>query len=756
VAGNRRAYDAAMKRAADLAWDRKWSRAIEEYGRALGEFPQDVTALTGLGLAYVETRQLEKALDTYRQAANRAADNPEVIRRVGYVYERLAKLKDAARAYVLAGEAAARMRDVSQAIEMWKKASILAPGSLGAHRNLASMYRNQGENRRAAWQYLVMSRVLARRGKFDQATEYVQEAVALDPRNAEASDILEALQRGLPLPDGPTARLQPDAEGKRTLDSFVVFEDIEVKGMTLLDEADRVSPADLVLKRSLAQMADALFSDDVDPRMMQTYILLGQAADLQTRGFSDEALDAYLKAIEMGADTPAVHFNMGLLYWEKQDFARAIENLRHALSDPELALGANFAIGECYHDWGKAADALQYLLKVLEFLDSRTVPADQAEELSTAYERLYREYATQDGLKGGQLFARSIIEFLSGKGWSERIIQTRKQLDGLAEKGILIALGEILVEPKAQEAMGAMAQIQAYAERGMLFTALEECFWAVQEAPYCLPLHLCLAGLLIREDRIQEAVQKQVTVAEVYRVRGNLQRAINVYRQALDIAPMDVGVRQRLIDILLDAKQIDQVIEQYIALADTYYQLAQVDHAVEQYEKALRHAAQGDPSRHWETSILHRIGDIHTQRVDWRQAIKVYQRIKRIDPEDEKVPVQLIDLFFKVGQRTQALREVDDLIEFYKANRQPRILLSVLQNVVNVRPREVGLHMRLAKMYLDMRMKREAVAELDAVGEIQLEAGKTRDAIRTLQAIIRLEPDNVQQYRQLLAQISRQ
>ena len=247
-----------------------------------------------------------------------------------------------------------------------------------------------------------------------------------------------------------------------------------------------------------------------------------------------------------------------------------------------------------------------------------------------------------------------------------------------------------------------------------------------------------------------------MTVAKVYRVRGNLQRAINVYRQALDIAPMDVGVRQQLIDILLSARQIDQVIEQYIALADTYYQLAQVDHAVEQYEKALRHAAQGDPSRHWETNILHRIGDIHTQRVDWRQAIKVYQRIKRIDPEDEKAPVQLMDLFFKVGQRAQALREVDDLIEFYKANRQPRILLSVLQNVVNVRPKEVGLHMRLAKVYLDMRMKREAVAELDAVGEIQLEAGKTRDAIRTLQAIIRLEPDNVQQYRQLLAQISRQ
>jgi tetratricopeptide (TPR) repeat protein len=228
-----------MKRAAELAWDKKWSSAIQEYGRALEEFPQDVAALTGLGRAYVETRQLDKALQVYQLVADLAPDNPEVIQRVGYVCERLARLPDAARAYVLAGEAAEVRRDLAQAIEMWKRASLLAPENLDAHRNLIRMYREQGQGRKAVWQYLAMSRVLVRGGEFDQATDCAYEAVRLDPRNAEARVILEALQRGLPLPDGPTARLQPDAEGKRTLDSFVVFEDIEIKGAASLRTAPR-------------------------------------------------------------------------------------------------------------------------------------------------------------------------------------------------------------------------------------------------------------------------------------------------------------------------------------------------------------------------------------------------------------------------------------------------------------------------------------------------------------------------------------
>jgi tetratricopeptide (TPR) repeat protein len=238
-------------------------------------------------------------------------------------------------------------------------------------------------------------------------------------------------------------------------------------------------------------------------------------------------------------------------------------------------------------------------------------------------------------------------------------------------------------------------------------------------------------------------------------VREDLYRATRVYRKALDIAPMDVDMRKRLIALLIKARQYDQAIEQYISMADTYYQLAQIDQSIEQYNQALRFAPQGDPARHWEVNILHRIGDIYMQRVNWREAIKIYQRAKRIEPQDDKVRMFLVDLYFKTAQRAQALKEVDDLIAFFMEERMANKLVTTMKAITGMYPQEIAVHMRMAKIYLDIRKKRDAIAELDVVGELQLNEGKTADAIRTIQAIIRLGPDDVEQYKRLLVQIKK-
>jgi tetratricopeptide (TPR) repeat protein len=216
---------------------------------------------------------------------------------------------------------------------------------------------------------------------------------------------------------------------------------------------------------------------------------------------------------------------------------------------------------------------------------------------------------------------------------------------------------------------------------------------------------------------------------------------------------MNTEVREKLIEMLIRAGMIDPAMEQYIAAADSYYQLAQVDQAIEKLDQALSYAGQGDPARRWQSNILHRMGDIHTQRLDWRQAIRAYRRIKRSDPHDTKARISLTDLYFKSGQREMALRELDELIAHYVSQRQPRELLSTLREAVAARPDELGLRMRLAKAYLDLRQREDAIAELDTIGEMQLQMGRPQEAMRTIQAIIRLGPENVEGYRDLLAQL---
>jgi hypothetical protein len=44
MAGNRVVYQDAIRKAHNAAWDGKWSKAIDEYHRALREFPSDFDA----------------------------------------------------------------------------------------------------------------------------------------------------------------------------------------------------------------------------------------------------------------------------------------------------------------------------------------------------------------------------------------------------------------------------------------------------------------------------------------------------------------------------------------------------------------------------------------------------------------------------------------------------------------------------------------------------------------------------------------
>jgi tetratricopeptide (TPR) repeat protein len=633
---------------------------------------------------------------------------------------------------------------------------LMDPQSLSAHRGLADVYRRQGETRKAAWQHLILTRVLERQGRHVQAVEQCATARKLDPHNPEARMMLDALRQGRELPDGPTARLQPDAEGRRTLESFVVFEDIELETAAMLSDWGRSSPADMARERALAQMAEAVFAGDVDPHVMQGNLLLGQGADFQARGMQDRAIASYREAIRRGSETPTVRFMLGLLYREKEEYARAIEYLGRGLSEPDLALGARFAIGESYYAWGKTAVALEHLLEVLHRIDTHTVHDSHKSELSTAYARLSRDYVSQGESADVRRFAQSLLGFLSTKGWGERVVEMRKQLNSLASGGILVTLAETLVEPRAEIVTTALSQIQEYLERSLYFTALEECYWAIHQTPYFLPLHLYMADVLIAKGQTEAAVDKYVMAAETYQSRSEIKRAIAVYSRALEIAPMNVRVREKLIDLLLGERQIDQAMEHYLRLADVYYQLAQVDSALAKLDDALTYVNQGDPAHQWQSQVLHRVGDIYAQRLDWRQAIRAYRRIKKVNAQDAKARSALVDLYFKSGQRDQAFKELDELLDLHKVYGQPGQLVETLQDALRSRPDELELHMRLARVYHDQGRKQEAISELDAIGELQLGMGMTQAAQRTIQAIIRLEPDNVDGYRQLLAQLQDQ
>jgi len=748
-----------MKRAVGHAGKQEWDKAIGQYEYALAEFPDDIAALTGLGLVYLNAQQLEKALAVYQQARQAGADEPAVLERLADVQKRLRHLEEAADTYVALADHALRRREIERAIHFWERATQLATGHPIARLNLAKAYASQGRTPAAIKEYLALAEAFQRQERPDQAMNICQQALMLDPRNTTVLSLMSTLRNLLEPAEKPKPAREPTPVAD--LDDLS-FEDEPLPS----SQRDEGSPVDVARQRALSALAEAVFEEDLvtvstPPRPSapvltkhQIDTLIGQALDFQRQGLVDDAVAAYEQLLNAGVDRPEVHFNLGMLFQEKLRWREAIHHLSMVQDHKDYKLGALFAVGECYRAQGKIDLALSHLMEVLKLVDLALVSREQADDVIQLYESLADSYAKKGDLEQARSFTDSLIRFLNSKGWEDKVKEARERLDSVAGEGVVMSLAEIVGIPGSEAVLKSMAMIQELVKRGKIFTAIEEAFDAIRISPSYLPLHLRLGEVFLSQGQFEEATAKFLTVAHLYQVRGDTRAAIGVYRRLLRASPMDVTVRSRLINLLINRGAIDEALEEYLALGEAYFQLAQVNKALDKYNEALRLAPRASDEKIWTVRLLHRIGDICLQRVDWRQALKIYQRIKQISPYDERTCLSLTDLYYKMGQSRKGLAEIDALMGYLFKNKKFTKALAVLRDAVQMRPGEGPLRFRLAHACLSQGKKEEAVAELDALGDLQLRAGHAQQAIETIRSIIKINPSNVESYRQLLGQIT--
>jgi tetratricopeptide (TPR) repeat protein len=294
---------------------------------------------------------------------------------------------------------------------------------------------------------------------------------------------------------------------------------------------------------------------------------------------------------------------------------------------------------------------------------------------------------------------------------------------------------------------------QEYARRGMYDTAIEETYRAIQLSPDYLPAHIQLAEALSKQGQRETAAQKFVTIAETYRVRGDINGSIAAYEKVVELTALDTVIKARLIDLLKRHGQIDRSLELYIAMGDAYYQLAQVDKARETFQEALKLAPRGSAEHNWKARFLRLIADIDMQRFNWSRALVAYKELRQLEPNDERTAISLVDLYYKMGQPVNAVSELDNYLKQLVRGGRGAKVAGILEDMVRQRPSDPHLVERLSRLYLQLKRRDDAIALLDKLGESQLEAKETPAAIETIEKILALNPPNAASYKQLLARL---
>jgi len=477
---------------------------------------------------------------------------------------------------------------------------------------------------------------------------------------------------------------------------------------------------------------------------------LGQAIDMQSKGDDTQAADELDHALEAGFTHPALYFGLGLLRSSSDRVESSLRHLAHAVKHNDFNLAARLLMGQINQKMGRMQEAAIEFLEALKLADAAVVAEEDADEIRQMYEPLIEAQAAQTDEEAFKRICDNINDLLMRKNWRDHLYKSREQMP---KSEVPMPIAEVILQAQSSQVLEAINFVHQLARAGQLRTAMEEAFQALAYAPTYLPLHTLMGDLLVRENQTQEAIAKFTAVATAYSVRGEAAQATKMLKRIIQLSPMDMHARRKLIDQLVARGQVDDAIKEYIELADTYYRLAELDNARKTYTSALQVVQQANADRQWNVHILQRMADIDMQRLDWKQAVRVYEQIRTLRPDDETTRKNLIDVSLRLGQAAQAAAEIESYVSYLQTSNNEARAIPFLEELLEERPDDVTLIRALAQAYHQAGRVDDAVAKLDTIAESLLEDGKKEEALVVINQILLMNPPNSEQYRQLLMQL---
>ncbi len=626
-----------MNEGHSAAWDQEWGKAVSAYRKALQEFPDHPKALNSLGLALYQMGQFDDALQTYMSVAKLSPDDPVPMEKVAQLCERLGNLQEAVQASLRAADLFLMQRDTEKAVENWVRITSLNPDNAVAHSRLAQVHEKLGHLQQAVTEYLAVASLVQRSGNVEKTQELVTKALQIIPNSQEANQAQTLLKTGQLLPKpvrgkggtGPIrmAQIRQLQEPKQTASGMDPIAEARQKALTqlaeLLFEYSDENPSAQERRGLAAIMKGTGALSFQQAEQTKTVLHLGLAIDAQTKGQEAQAAEELEHALEAGFKHASLYFDLGLLRAKGERIESALRFLQHSVKHKDYALGTRLLQGQIYLKKGQIKEAGLEYLEALKLADIMTTNADQADEVGQMYEPLIESYQSQ---KDDEVFRRlcdNVSSMLLRADWREQLHKTREQMPK-QEGNMPMPLADVILQAQSISVLESINRINQLARMGSLRSAMDEAYDAVHHAPTYLPLHTLMGDLLVKEGNTQDAIAKFSVVAHAYGVRGEVNQATKLLRRVIQLAPMDVNARKRLIAQLVARGQLDDAVREYLELANIHYRLAELDLERKTYTTALRVIQQGNASHDWNVHIIQRMADIDMLRLDWKQAMRVF------------------------------------------------------------------------------------------------------------------------------------
>ena len=751
------------------AWDKNWNDAAVYYQQALDIDPDNFKALTNIGLAYYEMREFQEALNAYGSAVAIDADDPAPYEKMFLIFKDMGQPLDAVKYALRAAESHLKNEDIQKAVENWKRVIEIDIQNIKAHARLGMVYERLGKFKLAVSEYINTASLLQFTGNNEKAAESIERALQCSPDNIIALRAKEILHQGrqLPLPEPivkePGEEIIPGADQLEAPKppEPTVYENpiVEAVDKAMVELAEALFEEQIQIKSEKVNQGRDLdsalsWNAEGDPDLTDDSLLklhVSHAIEHYSTGNEKEAAGHIKSAIDDGYSNPAAYFLLGYLFTNLGRMESASRWLTKSVAHADFALASRLLLANYYSSTDMWADASKEYLEALRIADTSLVDKEDVEDLIHLYEVMMDDLEQQEGDEAYIEMSKHIEDMLLRPNWRETISDLRAK--GRLEDGVLLPQIDALLDDRRSQIMGVHKDIQDLAKGGFYGAAMEKAFFALRSAPSFLPLHVTIGDILVDQNKLSGAVTKYLAVADVYAVQGKTERALVMLRKVIDLQPMNIEIRQRQIDLLEEYGKKEEAIQEYINLAEVFFPLAELDSARTAYSRALALAKTISDDGGWRMLLLLKLADIDVQRLDWDSAIETFEDICDISPRNEKASIFIVDLNFRLGNKTPAENEINRYIMLFDSKSEAENVGEYLIALKAEIPNESYIVRQLVAHYHNLGQTELAISELDGLGDMLLEAGDEGAAVDVIQEIINLNPPNIEAYQKLLGQL---
>jgi tetratricopeptide (TPR) repeat protein len=606
--------------------------AVAAYQKAIALDPKLAWPLHNLGLAYEQQGQYELALKAYQQAIERhpqAVDQAMAWDRLGQIQVKLQAPEAALAAYRQAvavdptyalpwsnlGDVYRRQDKLDEAVAAYQRAKQLDPAYAWPYHHLGWIYLERRQNEAAVSQF--RQAIERQRQSVDQALSWYG-----------LGQVYQALEQPAAAGDAYRQAIKLDPAYPWTYHQLGLLHeaqaDFEAAQKLYRQALERHAPTDPRRAASWQHLGNCWVAlGDLD-EAAEAYQQAAQAdaADAISRnnlgdvcavlGRSDEAIQAYQQASQLDPTFVLPRSGLGNVYVRLGRYEEAVRAYQQALElEPQAAwLYKNLALAyEQQHSYESARQAYE---RALELLPPEQAGADQA----ILWHYLGNVYRTL-----GE-YSEAIVAYQRATQLDDRYALPWNSLGSVYNS-----------QGRETEAVAAFEQ-------------------AIQRNPdYAWPFHN-LALICERQERYDEALkffeeaivrhrQEQDQAASwhrlgnIYLTLGQYERAIVVYRRAIELNPGSALP--------------------WNSLGDVYSDLGQPEAAMTAYRQAI----EIDPNYAWPYNNL---GVVHEKLGQYEQAITLYQQIIARHPNNLDEAISWNNL----GNAYNALNRADEAIAAYQ------------------------------------------------------------------------------------------